>query len=489
MKFLAIFLACLLPIVFSAPSNDMDPIDDLDEDQFRQYFHLRNITDPKEHKKRAEALKKNEKAIKRWNKKYLKGKITWHAAINEFSDLPEDEFEKKKAGALTPENITSFGFGNLEPTGAERVDEESERYFDQIRESIKLNRAIPDSYSAVDEGLVSAVKNQKQCGSCVAFSNMALIETCFRRVTGAFSDFSEQHLVDCGFGENGANGCDGAWTHAYAKWVADNQPELLAEATYPYLNEEPNLSCPKDLPSYDRGAKVTQAAYTYRGSEDLLKSVVFKHGAAVASVSAYGPMQDYDGGIFSGCTNTTTDHAVTVVGYGSDPESGKDYWLIKNSWGKAWGEEGYIRMERGVGMCGIGKTIVIVGCEKVAGPTDATLVTEAPCDDVYTNCAEMAETSCYDDHISSSCPNSCGLCPGMTPVASNTCFDKYGNCPEEAATNCWHPDINTNCKKSCGLCQGMTPVSSNTCYDKYTNCADACRTLANTDCRKSCGKC
>ena len=54
--------------------------------------------------------------------------------------------------------------------------------------------------------------------------------------------------------------------------------------------------------------------------------------------------------ITPGCTSSAQDHAVTVVGYGT--ENGEDYWLVKNSWGQWWGESGYIKMKRGVGMCG-----------------------------------------------------------------------------------------------------------------------------------------
>merc|ERR1712154_440935 len=129
------------------------------------------------------------------------------------------------------------------------------------------NRAsAPASYSSVDMGYVTEVKNQKQCGSCVAFSNMAAIEVCFKKLTGSAGDYSEQQLVDCGYQQNGANGCNGAWT-------------------YSYLNKEPKLTCPSGLAAYNQGAKVTGSYFTYSGDEELLEKLVAEHGAAVSSVN------------------------------------------------------------------------------------------------------------------------------------------------------------------------------------------------------------
>ena len=71
-------------------------------------------------------------------------------------------------------------------------------------------RGAPSSYSSVDKGDVSPVKNQKQCGSCVAFATIAVVETCFKKITGVFGDYSEQELVDCGYRKNMAMGCHGA---------------------------------------------------------------------------------------------------------------------------------------------------------------------------------------------------------------------------------------------------------------------------------------
>jgi len=133
-----------------------------------------------------------------------------------------------------------------------------------------------------------------------------------------FGDYSEQQFVDCGYKKNGANGCNGAPTHAYIKWAADSKADLTHESLYPYLNKNPKLTCPANLEGYNQGAKVTESYYTYKGDEETLKKLVYKHGAVVTAVKAAGPFQDYAGGIFAGCTSSEPDHAVTVVGYGTE---------------------------------------------------------------------------------------------------------------------------------------------------------------------------
>merc|ERR1711890_216481 len=98
---------------------------------------------------------------------------------------------------------------------------------------------------------------------------------------------------------------------------------------------------------------------------------------------------------------------------------------------------------------GVGKAQVVVECAPVASPTSATLTTEAPCDDVYSNCGEMAQTSCYRDDIQTNCPKSCGLCTGMTPARSYTCYDQFSNCPQLCSSAEY---ANNQCKKACGKC-------------------------------------
>merc|ERR1719422_551498 len=377
----------------------------------------------------------NEEDFKKANEKFMEGEQTWWEAINEFANLPEDEFEANHTGLF--KNATEYARGLLRIPVP--VDEASERYLDQFRESRADD--VPASYDSNALGHVSPVKHQGSCGSCVAFSTMAVIETVIKKATGAeFGDYSEQQLVDCGYDGYYNNGCNGASEHGYVKWITDKKIELTAEAWYPYKGTR--NQCPSDLKHFNQGAEITKSWWTKDGDEETLKKLVAKHGAVVSTVMASGPFQNYEGGVFAGCTGDDLDHAITVVGYGT--ENGQDYWLIKNSWGSDWGENGFIKLKRGVGMCGIGQEIAGVECSNVGGVTDAPPTTQAPCEDKYTNCPELAENKCF--RFSEHCQKSCGLCPGMTPAASNTCYDNYDNCADLCS---WIPD---QCKKSCGKC-------------------------------------
>jgi len=479
MKYLFCCLVFFLTFGHSTPTKDKR----LTEDDFEELFHLPKVTDPVEKARREEALAEAQAEIEQVNEDFRKGKKTWEEQLYEFSNLPMDEFVKQKTGVLAPE----FGMEELESTGLEEDHEE----FDFRKTDRKKRETLPESYDSVKMGLVTPISHQANCGSCVAFASMAAIETCFKRVTGVFSDFSEQQLVDCAYGKYGANGCKGAPTFSYFKWLNETNKDLLAEATYPYKSKAAALTCPTGLPSYNRGAKVTNYRITYNGNEKTLKKLVVEHGAVVIEVASI-PMRNYKDGIFEGCnstTNNTLNHAVTVVGYGTD--EGVDYWLIKNSWGENWGENGYLRIQRGVGMCGVGKVIAYVKCEAVSGPTSPTLTAEAPCHDFHDYCEKDAETLCHKPYMFQYCRTSCGLCKGMTPVPSFTCYDEDPSCVELAKTDCYREFISSNCKKSCGLCPGMTPARSNTCYNKWDDCHELCGypKHANNQCKKACGKC
>ncbi|KAL7012566.1 hypothetical protein ACKWTF_014929 [Chironomus riparius] len=86
--------------------------------------------------------------------------------------------------------------------------------------------------------------------------------------------------------------------------------------------------------------------------EPYMRKIVSSVGPISTVIYANKNFQDYASGVYSStdCNNSLPNHAVTIVGYGTDPNFG-DYWLLKNSWSNKWGENGFGRIARGKNMC------------------------------------------------------------------------------------------------------------------------------------------
>uniref|UniRef100_A0A3B5AX22 Pro-cathepsin H-like n=1 Tax=Stegastes partitus TaxID=144197 RepID=A0A3B5AX22_9TELE len=136
---------------------------------------------------------------------------------------------------------------------------------------------------------VTPVKNQGNCGSCWTFSTTGCLESVNAIATGKLVSLSEQQLIDC----------------------------------------------------YDEKAMVEAVA--------SLNPITF-------SFDVTADFMHYKEGVYSStwCKNTSVsvNHAVLAVGYGTE-ENGTPYWIVKNSWGTAWGKDGYFLIERGRNMCGL----------------------------------------------------------------------------------------------------------------------------------------
>jgi len=158
---------------------------------------------------------------------------------------------------------------------------------------------------------------------------------------------SEQQILDCTPNPQqcgGTGGCEGGTAElAYARIM--ELGGLTTEALYPYVSGAGrDYKCKNPIPA--PAAKVQN--YTKLPENEYLPLVtaVATIGPIAISVDA-GAWGRYSSGVFDGCNqkNPDIDHAVVLVGYGTDPKLG-DYWLVRNSWGASWGESGYIRLKK-----------------------------------------------------------------------------------------------------------------------------------------------
>eukprot|EP01065_Artemidia_motanka_P040275 TRINITY_DN500_c0_g1_i6.p2 TRINITY_DN500_c0_g1~~TRINITY_DN500_c0_g1_i6.p2 ORF type:complete len:327 (+),score=116.63 TRINITY_DN500_c0_g1_i6:88-1068(+) len=202
------------------------------------------------------------------------------------------------------------------------------------------------------KGAVTAVKNQKQCGSCWAFSTTGNVEGQWFLAGHKLTALSEQQLVSCdkGFGDKGCMG--GLPSNAYKYIVSAGG--LESEADYPYKSTLP-ISFGKCKFEKSKVAATITGGQLLTAKEDQMLAWMTKNGPVSIGVNAAGSTwQLYKGGIVKNCADKQPDHGVLIVGYGTD--GSQPYWVVKNSWGPSWGEQGYIRLAYGSNQCNIADT-------------------------------------------------------------------------------------------------------------------------------------
>lgn len=251
---------------------------------------------------------------------------TYTLEVNQFADLTFDEFAAKFLGLE----------GDLNAARCERTAANLFSFNDETE--VDWTKA----------GVVHPVKNQAACGSCWAFSAVGALESALAIFKGQKGlCLAEQELVDCS-GSYGNNGCGGGLMHYAYDYILDKG--INDSAAYPYTAR--NGKCKADKsgkgPHHLKGCKAIA-----RGVENIIP-VVRQQPAAVA-FHVQNDFRFYKNGVYNpaGCRNPP-NHAVLATGFKLD--AALPYFRIKNSWGTAWGNQGYFDMAigKGAGTCSLG---------------------------------------------------------------------------------------------------------------------------------------
>jgi len=252
---------------------------------------------------------------------------SWKEGVNHLTDRTPQEFRRLLGYKRSGEVLVS---GQKAPTSI-------------------LNLNVDQLPTTVDwrtKGVVSAVKDQGQCGSCWTFGSAETVESFFAIATGQLPVLSEQQILDCTPNPNecgGTGGCGGGTPElAYAQIIASGG--LSSEWTYPYVSYggQNFNTCRQITPVVQLSSYVVLPSNQYAP----VMSAIANMGPLAINVDA-SAWSSYETGVFDGCNQThpDIDHVVQLVGYGTDPNDG-DYWIVRNSWSPAWGEAGYIRLKR-----------------------------------------------------------------------------------------------------------------------------------------------
>jgi C1A family cysteine protease len=250
--------------------------------------------------------------------------------ITKFSDMSHEEF----SALYLMSNYTRM---NPRPT--------AKTVFTQ-----KVGAPDPTNYDWSTTGYTTPVYNQQQCGSCWAFSATETIESYWALAGNAISTLSMEQIVDCDTTDQGCNGGNTNTAYQYVQSAGG----LDSYNSYPYTAGNGQAgTC-----AFNSANVVAQiSGYQSISGESGLYSQASTAGPVSVCVDA-SSWSSYQSGVLTSCTSNI-DHCVQLTGYANYGQSGA-YWIVRNSWGTDWGENGFIWIQIGSDLCAIGDDATIV---------------------------------------------------------------------------------------------------------------------------------
>ena len=305
---------------------------------------------------------------------------TYQLELNEFADWTSEEFDRWKKGLIIPASIRRDWIDEEESLRRSLEKLYRRRYQTRRWKRSLFRKRTMDRRFLVDwfknifhrggddsnqtnnifdwrtKGVVSSVKNQLKCGCCYAFATATIMETLYAMKTNSQTviDFSPQQIADCS--SNGNNGCTGGNFPPSVQFLSGQGGKIATEASYPYVGKK--QSCRTDNLNQITLGNIAYVSIP-EGDEGKLVEALTTHGPIFIGLDADSRhFMFYKSGVLK-VKNCPTrrqdmDHAMVVVGYGYDNAVQTPYWIIKNSWGTRWGENGYLRLAKDSGnMCGV----------------------------------------------------------------------------------------------------------------------------------------
>jgi KDEL-tailed cysteine endopeptidase len=276
--------------------------------------------------------------------------LPFKLAMNDFADMPSDEFAALHLGLdvsllATSKNIVDDDDNDSDQNLTSTIENNTTEPVDNL-----TSLALPKSVDWRKSGKVTGVKNQGQCGGCWAFAASGALEGLYAIKNNKLVTFSDQQMIDCSssYGNNGCNG--GLMTNAF-RFTRKYGVEL--DSGYRYKASEGNCNKnAKKVVFKNTGHREVQA-----NNPLALKQAVARQPVSVGIGASSQAVQLFKSGIItSGCPKDL-DHGVLIVGY-DVAKNGQEYWIVKNSWGSGWGQNGYMNIaigsqNGGAGLCGI----------------------------------------------------------------------------------------------------------------------------------------
>ena len=230
---------------------------------------------------------------------------------------------------------------------------------------------LPSSFDWRKYGGVTRIKDQGYCGSCWAFSSVAIFESAIKIATGVEEDLSEQWLVSC---NTDGFGCHGGWSLAQA-YHKDKRGQgggvgAVSEVDFPYFAYD--MPCEGGythtwlLEDWSFLAGAGNGPGYELPSIEAIKEAIYLYGPISASLYAGTAFNAYRKGIFNiseGGGEGLTNHSIALVGWNDEDSC----WILRNSSGPDWGEDGYMRIRYGTSIVGYSASFVVF--QDVGGPS------------------------------------------------------------------------------------------------------------------------